>query len=225
MPSSVSPATRDVVVHAEEPVFVQLVAALQRPVAQLDVVRLRAGEVLHRRAAALGSHAAQVGLIAAAQLHARLGVALAEHALDARMGRRTRPSRASVVRRRCERMSMSPHVSQPAAQAADRDELGRRRRAPAGGCTSSSHTAAVSASRWRPASLLPILDGLEDLRLFLRAHARHRADAGPARRGGEAVEAGDAQRRVAAAPRSWAPRPAGRSRSSMVGGNSSSSAW
>ena len=43
-----------VVVDAKQPVFVQLEAALDRAVAQRDVVRLRAGEVLHRGAAALG---------------------------------------------------------------------------------------------------------------------------------------------------------------------------
>jgi hypothetical protein len=43
---------------------------------------------------------------------------------------------------------------------------------------------------------LTILDGLEDLRLFLRAHAGHLADAPGARGLGQGGEAGHAQRRV-----------------------------
>ena len=81
-----------VVVDPEQAVLVQLEAARDRAVAQRDVVRLRAGEVLQRGAAALGGDEPQVGLEAAAQQHARLGVAVAEHALDQRVARRSRPS-------------------------------------------------------------------------------------------------------------------------------------
>ena len=77
----------------------------------VDVVRLRAGEVLHRGAAALGRHEPQVGLVAAAQQHARLGVALAEHALDARV--RDEGVHQRLASPPTARMSMSPQVSQP----------------------------------------------------------------------------------------------------------------
>ena len=118
MPSSVSPASRDFVRGAEQPVLVEPHAALERAIAQRDVVRLRAGEVLQRGAAALQRHQAQVGLIAAANQHARLGVALAEHAFD-EVVRRTNVSITSGRRRPIARMSMSPQVSVAAPQAAD----------------------------------------------------------------------------------------------------------
>ena len=195
MPSSVSPATRDVVVDAEEPVFVQLVAALQRPVAQLDVVRLRAGEVLHRRAAALGLDAAQVGLVAAAQPHARLGVALAEHALDARVGDEARPSRPRCRRRctecRCRRTSRGRGAGCPPAmnsaagvvRAEMRTQLVARRRPcrPAGG---------------GPGRAAGPRRALRICASFFAPMPWHRADAAGARGGCEVVEAGDAERRV-----------------------------
>ena len=56
-------------------------------------------------------HEPQVGLVAALQPHARLRVAVAEHALDARMRDERRPSAAASPP--TARMSMSPHVSQP----------------------------------------------------------------------------------------------------------------
>ena len=83
-----------------------------RAVAQRDVVRLRAGEVLQRGAAALGWHQAQIGLEAAAQQHARLGVAVRR----ARARPSGWPMNAVHQRRRrrpTARMSRSPQVSQP----------------------------------------------------------------------------------------------------------------
>ncbi len=82
MSSSVAPAIA-LVLRVEQAVLVQLPAAFERAIAQRDVVRLRAGEVLQRGAALVGRDDAQVGLEAAAQQHAGLGVAVAEHALDA----------------------------------------------------------------------------------------------------------------------------------------------
>ena len=84
--------------------------ALNRAVAQRDVVGLGAGEVLHGGAAALARHQPQVGLIAAAQPDARLRVALAEHALDARVGDEHVHQRLGRRRRRgcrCRRRSRS----------------------------------------------------------------------------------------------------------------------
>ena len=52
----------DVVVHAEQAVLVQLEPALDRAIAEGDVVRLRAGEVLLRGAEALPGHEPQIGL-------------------------------------------------------------------------------------------------------------------------------------------------------------------
>ena len=65
--SSLGRAGDRLVVGVEQAVLVQLPAALERAVAQRDVVRLRAGEVLQRGAALLGRDDPQVGLEAAAQ--------------------------------------------------------------------------------------------------------------------------------------------------------------
>ncbi len=90
---------------------------------------------------------------------------------------------------------MSPQVSRP------------RRRLPTG-----MNSAAGSAGAEMPEQLvahggrvgeqvpalvaLPVLDRLQDLGLLLRAHPRHGADAAGPRRGGQVVEAGDAEGRV-----------------------------
>ncbi len=71
-----------VVFDPEQAVFVQLEAEIDRAVAQRDVVRLRAGEVLQRRAAAVGGDEAEVGLEAAGKQDARFRLAVAEDALD-----------------------------------------------------------------------------------------------------------------------------------------------
>ena len=95
-----------VVTHTEEAVLVQLESEPECAVAEGDVVRLGAGEVLHRRAAARGRHEPEIRLLAASQQHARLGLAPAEHALDEAVGRepvhdggRARRSRARRDRR------------------------------------------------------------------------------------------------------------------------------
>ena len=77
-------STRDelAVVDPEEAIFVELEAALDRAIAESDVVRLRAGEILQRGAEAFARHDAQIGLKAAPEQHARLGLAVREHALD-----------------------------------------------------------------------------------------------------------------------------------------------
>ena len=56
-------------------------------VAQGDVVRLRPGEVLQRRAFLVGGHQPQVGLEAGVEQHARLGVAMAQDATHLRQRR------------------------------------------------------------------------------------------------------------------------------------------
>ena len=82
MSSPVAPAITRAVVVAVEAVFVQLQAAANRAVAERDVVRLRAGEVLKRGAEALARDQTQVRLKPALEQHARLRVAVREHALD-----------------------------------------------------------------------------------------------------------------------------------------------
>ena len=73
-----------VVGDPEQAVLVQLEAEADRAVAQRDVVRLRAGEVLQRGAAAVGGDEAQVGLEAALR---------AGRSISCRRGRgRARPS-------------------------------------------------------------------------------------------------------------------------------------
>ena len=97
-----------------------------RAVAQRDVVRLRAGEVLHRGAEALARHEPQVGLEAAPEQHARLRVAVREDALDqlvAREGVHQRRRRAGG-----EDVEVAAGLA-AAAQAADDVDLGRRARA------------------------------------------------------------------------------------------------
>src|SRR3954471_4214064 len=70
--------TRDerAVVHAVQAVLVQLEAALNRAIAEDDVVGPGAGEVLERRTGADGWDQAQVGLKAAPQPDAGLGFAV-----------------------------------------------------------------------------------------------------------------------------------------------------
>ena len=66
-PPRVAPATRSSSAMRNSPYSFSLKPEPDRAVAQRDVVRLRAGEVLHRRAAAVGGDEAQVRLEAAAQ--------------------------------------------------------------------------------------------------------------------------------------------------------------
>ncbi len=79
------PGDTAVIVGTEQAVFIELEPELHGAVAHADVVRLRAREVLHRGAAALGRNQPQVGLIPASQSNARLRIALAEDALDMRV--------------------------------------------------------------------------------------------------------------------------------------------
>ena len=68
-----------------EPIFVQRPAALQRAVAQDDVVFLAAGEIAERKRIFGAAHDAQIGLDAGTQPHARFRRAARDDALDQRM--------------------------------------------------------------------------------------------------------------------------------------------
>ena len=188
-PASVAPAI-GLVVGVEQAVLVQLPAALERAIAQRDVVRLRAGEVLQGRAALIGRDDAKVGLEAAAQQHAGLGAAIGEHALD-HAGSGVKAS-ASVVSAPLARMSRSPLVSAPrrtlptvAISAAGRvflqirdqrvGHLGRARQQVTAG------------------EALPLFDRLKNQLLLLAAHALDAANAAGLGGRGQVVEALDAQ--------------------------------
>ena len=115
-----------VVVGAKEAVFVQLEPEPDRAVAKRDVVRLRAGEVLHRGAAALGRHEPQIRLKAAPDQHARFRLALPEHPLDQLIpcevgpsGTGRRPTRGDRGRRRYRSRAAGcrPVRSRPSARA------------------------------------------------------------------------------------------------------------
>ena len=142
-------------------------------------MRLRAGEVLHRRAAALGRHEAQVGLIAAAQADARLGVAAGRARARRAGGRRRRPSRAARAPP-AQDVDVAAGLA-PAAQAADRDELGGRRVRRAGGdeLVATAPWCRTAGGGPRPCCRSSI--GLEDQRFLLRPHALAASRRRPAR--------------------------------------------
>ena len=155
-----------VVRDAEQAVFVQLEAEADRAVAQRDVVRLGSGEVLQRGAAALGRHEPQVGLEPALEEDARLRLAVAEHALDRRVGDEVvhqrgpaRRWRAGRDRRRSRSRAAGcrpPRSSAGRALAQVLLQRGRRPRAPwraDGGRRSACARRAPSGSAlpsWRP---------------------------------------------------------------------------
>ena len=106
--SSVSPATFSLVAALEEAVLVQLEAALKGAIANHDVVCLGAGEVSGPPHRGFRAALAQVGLIAAGQLDARLRRALAEHLFNCATNASISFSSPPTAT-----MSMSPQVSQP----------------------------------------------------------------------------------------------------------------
>ena len=76
------PGHQRTIVDPVEPVLVELEAALDGAIAKFDVVALRAGEVLERRAALLRGNQPQVGLKPAPEQDARLGLTVSQHPLD-----------------------------------------------------------------------------------------------------------------------------------------------
>ena len=114
------------VVFIEQAVLIELEIALNRPIAQDDVVCLGAGEVLHRGAPAFRGHEPQVGLVAAQQADTALGVAMPEHPFDPGRFEERAHQGGRLVRgyRRAYRedVDVSARLA-PSAQAADRHEL------------------------------------------------------------------------------------------------------
>ena len=152
MSSSVAPAIAVVVADAEQPVLVQLEPEADGAIAQRDVVRLGAGEILHRGPAARGGDESQIGLEAALHQDARLRVAVAEHPLDEPV-RDECVHESTPARRlrgcRCRRTSRSRGGGcRPARSSASgaRDS----RRSP----TSAAATSCASGSSCRPACRL-----------------------------------------------------------------------
>ena len=177
-----------VVVDAVQPVLVQLQAALDRAVAQDDVVGLGAGEVLQRGAEALARHEPQVRLEAAPEPHARLRLAVREHPLDQLVaGER-------VHQRRWRAGGEDVEVAAGLAAAAEAADHRCRRRARARAARRPAGGRVVRLRHQPPADEPPLfLERLEDQRLLLRAHALHAADAAVARRLLELLERADAE--------------------------------
>ena len=186
-------------------------------IAQRDVVRLRAGEVLHRGAAAVGGTSRRSAWKPPRQQHARLGVAVRRARARRAGSRRTRPS-ATASAPDGEDVDVAAGVA-AAAQAAD------RRRSSASGARS------LQVARRAPAAVvvrvgqqvaagvaLPFLERLEDQRFLLRAHALERADAAVGRGAARDRRACGCRARGRASPRSSGPTPCRCSRSRIVGG-------
>ena len=155
----------------EQAVLVQLAAAGDGAVAQRDVVGLRSGEVLERRATALAGDQAEVGLVAAAQQDAALRLPLAEHAFGKRVPGEGADQR--VVAADGEDVEVAARLG-AAAQAAHRHELGAGSE---GLQVGDQHRGQVARAREQVAAtvLAPLVEGLEDQLLLLRPHAPHRA--------------------------------------------------
>ncbi len=157
------------------PYSFSLKPALDGAVAQRDVVRLRAGEVLQRGAEALARHEAQVGLEPAAQQHARLGFAVREDALDEAVA-----GEGVHQRRRCaggEDVEIAARLA-AAAQAADRRRCRRRARARAASRPGPRRYRALRPSAGGRRRGARSSSALRIQRLLLRAHALERRAAG-----------------------------------------------
>ena len=175
-----------------EGVLVQRVAARQGALPQLDVVRLRSGEVLQRRAARFGRHQPQVGLHLAGQQDAGLGVAEAEHALDLPVAGEV----AEDVGRRVGGQDVDVAAGLgAAAQAADDVVGGVGRRLAQPGDQRLRRLAGV-ADQVTPGVLAALGDRRQDQAFLLRAHALEAADGAGLGRGFEVVERADVQRVV-----------------------------
>ena len=116
-----------VVVDAIEPVLVQLQSALDRAIAQRDVVGLGAGEILECGAEALARDDPQVGLEAAPEPDARFSVAMGEHALDEAVSGEASISGAAVAAGGQD-VEIAARLA-AAAEAADGHDLAPRARA------------------------------------------------------------------------------------------------
>ena len=204
----VSPATALVVVDAEQPVFVQLEAEADRAIAQRDVVRLRAGEVLQRGAAALGGDQPQVGLEAAAEEHARFRVAV-RRARARPAGSSTKSSISDAGRRRrrgCRgrrRCRSRAAGCRPASIAASGRALAQvATRAPRA-------TSCASDSRCRPACRLRSSSALRISASFFAPMPAQRADAAVGARRARDRRACGCRARGTASRRSSGRRPAG----------------
>ena len=111
----------------EEAIFVQGEPAVQRALAQGDVVRFRAREILQRRPACVRRDQPQIGLESLPQQDARLRLALAEHALDQLVAGEARHDPGGGAGR--EDVDVAARLG-AAPQAADDVEGRRRRRLP-----------------------------------------------------------------------------------------------
>jgi hypothetical protein len=155
-------------------------------------VRLGAGEILHRRAAALGRHEPEVGLLSAAQEHAGLRVATTEHTLDKAVGRE--PVHDGGGGADGEHVEVAARLTAP-AEAPDRDEfhvpflLSQRRHERGGGFRRVCHEVA--------AGMAPVVcERLEHRFLLARTHAPDLPDAAILQRGVEIVQGADPQLRM-----------------------------
>ena len=159
---------------------------------------LGAGEVLHRGAPAFRGHEPQVGLVAAQQADAALGVAMPEHPFDPGQFEERAHQGGRLVRgyRRAYRedVDVSARLAS-SAQAADRHELDV-------GCAFAEVSRELGGNRCRigqqvtPGVFLPLFERLEDQRFLLRAHAAQLPQAPFPRRGREIVQRPDVQSRV-----------------------------
>ena len=130
-------------------------------------MRLRAGEILHGRAAAVRGHEPQIGLEAPAQEDARLRVALREHPFDQPVAGEGVRDRG--VGARDEEVDVAARLT-PTAEAADGDNVGVWRRGAQ--VLDESGCRLVGLGQQVPAGvLLSVCKCLQDERFLLRAHA------------------------------------------------------
>ncbi len=180
------------VVHAKEPVLVQLEPARDGPVAQRDVVRFRAGEVLHRRAAAFFGHEPEIGLNAAPEPHARLRVSLAENPLDQLVHREGRHHVRVVPRREDVDVARRVRAAPDAADVVEHD-----RRAFRAQVVEQQTGGLGGIGQQVPAGVLLPLGARPENELFLlRSQPFQAAHAAVAARGLELLDRLDAELRV-----------------------------
>ncbi len=158
-----------------------------------DIVRLRPGEVLLRRAEALARHQPQVGLESAPQQDARLGLAASEHALDQPVA----GEHVHQAGRRAggEDVDIAAGFA-PAAQAARRWRCPRRGRMAGVSDTSAAAVSCASGISRRPVKRWRSSSAFRMSASFFGAHALQRAN--PAVPGGafEIVERADVEAAV-----------------------------
>ena len=182
-------------VDLEQAVFVQREPEIQRPLPQRDVVGLRSGEILHRRAARLGRDQPQIRLIPLPQQHARLRLALTQDAVHQLVRHERRHHIvAPVVDAADEDVEVAAGLA-AAAQAAD-DVDGRAGRALAQVCGQRVGDRRGIGQQVTPRMRLLLGDGLQDELFLLRAHPLDRPQRPGRGRRFELVERGDALRFV-----------------------------